>query len=368
MTKAIDIGTSFLVAARLKDGKEYFTVERNVFFAMPREDFSEEMLSKAGAHYVRKNGHLFVIGEDALKLSMLTGDQSCYRRPMARGVLNPGEEEAIGMMEKIIGGLLGRAETPDELVVAALPAQPIEGELDTTFHQIVVRRCLEQLGYRVRTINEAQAVVFYDNPTLQTATETVPFTGIGMSFGGGMTNICVSWRANKLFEMSCLRGGDWIDQRVADVVRMPVSRVTHIKEKRLDLDKIDRSDPVLMALDIYYDELIRYALQGFTRSFRNASAEIDDPLTLVVAGGTASIPGFVNRLKTQVSQMEMPIAVRDVRLAKEPRRAVAGGALVAALSAWSRGQDEERDPAARERARQSGLVASGAETKDSAAL
>ena len=52
MAKAIDIGTSFIVGAELKNGKEVFTIERDAFFSMPKEDFAEEMLSDAGAKYL----------------------------------------------------------------------------------------------------------------------------------------------------------------------------------------------------------------------------------------------------------------------------------------------------------------------------
>ena len=52
MAKAIDIGTSFIVGAKLENGKEIFTIERDAFFSMPREDFAEEMLHDAGAKYL----------------------------------------------------------------------------------------------------------------------------------------------------------------------------------------------------------------------------------------------------------------------------------------------------------------------------
>ena len=99
MAKAIDIGTAFIVGAEIQDGREVFTSERDAFFSMPKEDFAEEMLEDAGARFLTRGNQLFVVGEDALKFSMLTGNQQAYRRPMAKGVLNPGEEEAISMLE-----------------------------------------------------------------------------------------------------------------------------------------------------------------------------------------------------------------------------------------------------------------------------
>ena len=47
------------------------------------------MLTDAGAKFMHRGNELFVVGEDAMKYCMLTGRQESYRRPMAKGVLNP---------------------------------------------------------------------------------------------------------------------------------------------------------------------------------------------------------------------------------------------------------------------------------------
>ena len=89
--KALDLGTCFLVGAEYRDGKEVFTSERDAFFSMPNEDFAEDMLTKAGAFTLVRGDRIYVVGEDALRFSVMTGNEKDYRRPMARGVLNPGE-------------------------------------------------------------------------------------------------------------------------------------------------------------------------------------------------------------------------------------------------------------------------------------
>ena len=119
MAKAIDIGTSFIVGAEIKDGKEVFTSERDAFFSMPKEDFAEEMLHDAGAKYLLKGDQIYVVGEDALKYCMITGKQESYRRPMKKGVLNPGEEEAVPLLEKLIEGIVGKPAFPGEVGVVA---------------------------------------------------------------------------------------------------------------------------------------------------------------------------------------------------------------------------------------------------------
>lgn len=333
MAKAIDIGTSFIVGAEIKDGREVFTRERNAFFSMENEDFAEEMLNDAGAYYVTRGDQLIVVGEDALKFSMLTGNQKAYRRPMAMGILNPGEEEAISMLELLIQGIVGEAAFEGEVCAATVPCAPFDREGDVTFHRIIIERCLRRLGYEPKLLNESMAIVFHENPAVDSDGVQVPFSGVGMSFGAGMTNVVIAWRAKKLFETSVARGGDWIDQMVANARGMSRSKVTSAKERRLDLGKIKRRDGLHVALEIYHEELIRYALRNLAAAWNDASASVDEAMTICVAGGTASVPGFQERFEAILDEVDMPFEVAKVQFASDPLTAVASGALVAAISA-----------------------------------
>ena len=332
MAKAIDIGTCFIVGAKLQDGKEVFTVERDAFFSMPREDFAEEMLHDAGAKYLIRGNDIYVVGQDALKYCMITGKQDSYRRPMKMGVLNPGEEEAIPLIERLIEGIVGKAEFKGEVIAATIPAAPLDVDVDITFHKIVVERFLKKLGYDVRILNESLAIIYAECPTVEEDGQKAPFSGVGISFGAGMTNLVVSWRAKKLFEISVARGGDWIDQRVSQVRNVPVGKVTHVKEKQLDLNKVDPRNPILLGLEIFYEELIRHVLSEFTAHFKTNQTTVTSPLEVVIAGGTASVPGFAARFQQILDEMGAPIPISGVRMAKDPLHTVAKGALVAAVS------------------------------------
>jgi hypothetical protein len=346
LAKAIDVGTCFLVGASLRDGSEVFTIERDAFFSMPKEDFAEEMLSDAGAKFMHRGDELFVVGEDALSYCKLTGRQDCYRRPMAKGVLNPQETEAIPLLELLITGIVGEASEPGEVIAATIPATPLEQEFDTTFHKIVIERHLKKLGYDVRILNEALALIFAENPTARDDRGVVPFTGIGISFGGGMTNLVVAYRAKKLFEISVARGGDWIDEHVARARNVPFGKVCHTKEKKLDLSAVDTSDSVQVALEIYYEDLIRYTLERFAEHFKDSNSVIDHPLDIIIGGGTASVPGFLPKFYETLNEVTLPIETGSVKLARDPLHAVARGALVAAVSMEKRKlkeKEEERE-------------------------
>lgn len=334
MAKAVDIGTSFIVGGRLEGGKEIFTAERDAFFSMAREDFAEEMLDDAGAKYLIRGNEIYVVGEDALKYCMITGKQDAYRRPMALGVLNPGEEEAIPLIELLIEGIVGKPSQPGEVIAATIPAAPLDAPgIDVTFHKIVLERFLKKLGYDVRILNEALAIIYAENPTVTEDNGVqAPFSGVGISFGAGMTNLVVAWRGKKLFEISVARGGDWIDQSVSKVRNVPVGKVTHEKERNLDLSKVDPRNALHLGLQIYYEELIRHVLREFTAHFKTTQTTFTNPMEVVIAGGTSAVPGFVALFERILEEVGAPIPIRNVRGANDPLRTVAKGALVAAVS------------------------------------
>lgn len=343
MAKAIDVGTCFLVGAELRAGKEVFTRERDAFFSMPKEDFSEEMLTDAGAKFMERGDELFVVGEDALKLCKLTGREDSYRRPMSEGVLNPSETEAVPLLEMLISGIVGEADHKGEVIAVTIPAAPLEKDMDVTFHKIVIERHLKKSNYDVRILNEALALIFAENPTVRDERGLVPFTGIGISFGGGMTNLVVAYRAKKLFEISVARGGDWIDRHVAKARNVPFGKVAHVKERKLDLGNVDTRDSLQVALEIYYEDLIRFTLERFAEHFKNSNSVIEHPMEIVVGGGTASVPGFTKKFEEMLGSVELPIEIAGVRLARDPLHAVARGALVAAVSMEKRKKKEEEE-------------------------
>ncbi|HBP21163.1 MAG TPA: hypothetical protein DEA08_25670 [Planctomycetes bacterium] len=342
MAKAVDIGTSFIVGAQIKDGKEIFTAERDAFFSMEREDFAEEMLDDAGAKYLIRGNQIFVVGEDALKYCMITGKQEAYRRPMSQGVLNPGEEEAIPLIELLVEGIIGKPAFKGEVVAATIPAAPLDTNIDVTFHKIVLERFLKNLGYDVRILNEALAIIYAENPVVTEENgTTAPFSGVGISFGAGMTNLVVAWRAKKLFEISVARGGDWIDQSVSKVRNVPVGKVTHEKERNLDLGNVDPRNALQLGLEIYYEELIRHVLKEFNEHFKSTQTTFTNPMEVVIASGTSSVPGFIEKFKAVLEDEGSPIPIGSVRMGKDPLRTVAKGALVAAVSMEKKKQKAE---------------------------
>ena len=174
-------------------------------------------------------------------------------------------------------------------------------------------------------MNEGHAVVF-------ASLEEQDFTGIGISGGGGMFNICVSYRTIPAISFATSRAGDWIDRNVAQVLGIKTTRATAIKEKGININKpVNREEE---AVCIYYRNLINYTLVNIKTKFEKAEQMPQFPgaIDIVCAGGSCMIGGFVDVFKEELKKMTFPIEIGDVRLAEDPLYATARGCLLAGLS------------------------------------
>ena len=60
--------------------------------------------------------------------------------------------------------------------------------------------------------------------------------------------------------------------------------------------------------------------------------ELDDPIPIVVSGGTSLPEGFVTLFKQVIMKNELPFEVSEIRRAKNPLSAVANGLLIKTIA------------------------------------
>lgn len=320
----LDVGTSKVVTARGDSANPDSDAQLNAFFALPYSSLHESTLQQNRVPFYRENDELIVYGSAAEKFAhMFNAD---VRRPMAKGVLNPDEPLATHVLETILGSLAPVARSPGELLAFSVPAPASETGFEITYHEETLKRYLSERGYTPLAVNEGLAVVL-----AELAKES--FTGIGVSCGGGMCNVALSYMSVPSITFSVAQGGDYIDSAVGAVVHEPATRVKAIKEETLDLsrpggDKIDK------ALHIYYDKLIETLVEELVRAVSRSPRRprADQPLPIVLAGGTAKPNGFRDRFEKALRRRSLPLQVSDVRMASDPLTATARGALVAALA------------------------------------
>jgi hypothetical protein len=300
-----------------------FRNERDAFFEIEYSSFTKNMLNKAGVRYIKKGKKLYVVGDSALEFANLFHKET--RRPLSRGIINPGEKESLPMIEILLSGIVGEPRSSGEVAYYSIPGEPTDADFSTVYHEKVLQNFLTKLGYTAHPINEGQAVGLSE-------LHEEGFSGLGISFGGGMVNACLSYMSVPTFSFSVTKAGDWIDQQVAMATNETTSQICAVKEKSLNLSVDTTKDGIEDALSIYYNYLIEYVLENIKEAFESASdrPNINNPIPIILAGGTAKPKGFETRFTKLMNEIKLPFTVSSVRLAKEPLQAVAKGALVAA--------------------------------------
>ena len=221
----------------------------------------------------------------------------------------------------------------DEVCVNCIPAKPIYKTREVSYHEDVLKQIIETYGYDVKVIEESVALAYeglVDND----------LTGIAISMGAGMCNICVMYQGMSALSFSVARGGDWIDECVASDCGVTKAKVIAVKENssQLDLTKSAMTDiyaegtdeqNIVNAIRSYYGALVNYLLTNLTHQFNNAESvpNFPDSVPVVFGGGTSLVKGFMEVVNEQFNQDEFPISVKEFTLVEDAHTAVARGCL-----------------------------------------
>jgi hypothetical protein len=322
--RGLDVGTANLASAiQDAEGDVTIKIQRNAFIDVDADDYTRNMLTKLNVQYVVLNNKMIVVGDSAFELANILNRET--RRPMKSGVISPSEAEAMPIEKLLLANLLGEPNFPNEKCYFSAPADPIDANFNVVYHKGVFGGLLKKLGYEPKPLGEGHAVVFSE-----LAEED--FTGIGISCGGGMFNICVAYKSIPALQFSTTRGGDWLDRNIATVLGIKASRATAIKEKGVNiLSPRNREEE---AVEIYYRNLISYTLESIKQRFESSEGmpSFPEPIEIVCAGGTSMIGGFCDVFQDEFESIKFPIDVKCIRRAEDPLFSVSKGCLVAALS------------------------------------
>jgi hypothetical protein len=323
MAKGLDVGTMNILSAQQEGDETVFVQQRNSFVEIEYSDMAEQMLSRSEVLHIRKDDQVYVLGDDALNFANIFNQET--RRPMSQGILSSDEKSAIPMMKLIIEQVVGTPDRPNEKVFFSSPADPIDSDLSTLYHQKTIQSFLEDMGYDAEPINEGMAVIYSDLADND-------FTGLGISFGAGMTNVCLAYYAVPVMKFSVARGGDWIDEQAATATGTQVDKMTSIKEDDFELDFQTDVGGEEGALSIYYENLLDYVIEKIAEEVDEEDVEEGLDVPVVVTGGTSMPGGFKKLFERHLEDADIPFSISGVRHADEPMYSVARGGLVAARS------------------------------------
>ncbi|MFO1077711.1 MAG: hypothetical protein U1E73_08290 [Planctomycetota bacterium] len=181
-----------------------------------------------------------------------------------------------------------------------VPAPSLDVDNNVVYHQGLFESMINKLGYTAHAINEAHAVIFAELADND-------FTGIGLSFGGGMANACIAYKSIPCLSFSVARGGDWIDKTSPTCWAARAAR-RRIKERGIDIrDPKSREEE---AVSIYYRNLISYVLSNIKTRFESGKehAVVQLPVDIACAGGTSGDRQLHRGLPRRVREDRLPIS------------------------------------------------------------
>jgi len=320
----LDIGTSRIVVARRNsDGGFQCQAQLNAFLSLPYSRLTENLLKQQDVFHEVVGQDIVVAGNDAQKFAEVFHVET--RRPMLGGVLNPYEPHSLAVVRSIVGKLAGRATAHEQKAYFSVPGPSPECEATLAYHEASCRQILTELGYNAFPINEGLAIVFGEM-------ESSNFTGIGISCGSGLCNVCLAVLSLPVVSFSVARAGDFIDERSAIATGGVATRIRVQKENTFVLNGFT-SDRVRNALTVHYEEVVRNLVQALDTHFTASKRvpKLDNSIPLVLSGGTAMPKGFLELFQKTLRARELPVQISEIRVAPEPLNSTAKGALMAAL-------------------------------------
>ena len=318
----LDVGTSRIVAARQSDQQIRYQTQLNAFVTIPYSKMTQSVLLKESVPHSVEGDEIVVHGNESERFADLMNKD--IRRTMARGVINPDEPASAKLIREIAAALAGKPEKGQKLCFT-VPAAPIGAEESLTYHEATLRQILTELGFEVTSINEGLAVVYAE-------LERTNYTGIGISCGGGLCNVCFSYLSVPVVSFSIPKAGDFIDASAASVTGERANHVRILKEQSFFING-HFENKLQQVLTVYYDDMIQSLVTSLRNAFQGARnlPKLAKPIPLVLSGGTAAPEGFRDRFEKALRSSDFPIEVSEIRMAAEPLTATAKGALVAAL-------------------------------------
>lgn len=319
----LDIGTSRIVAARNADRVFKYSAQLNAFITLPYSKLTLSLLERENVFHEVQGPEIVVVGDDAQRFAEIFHVET--RRPMMQGVLNPHEPHSLAVVRRILEKLLGKAAAEGQKILFSVPAPVLSSDVGIAYHEASIRQILSGLGYDAQPVEEGLAVVFAELGGSN-------YTGIGISCGSGLSNICLSVLSVPVISFSVSRAGDFIDTQAALVTGELATRLRVQKEQSFSLNGLS-GDRVRNAITVYYYEVIDHLVNALRAQIASSQKmpKLDKSVPLVVSGGTSMPQGFMERFAQVLNAADFPVRLSEVRRSSDPMNSTARGALIAAL-------------------------------------
>jgi len=325
----LDVGTSHIIVAQNEKNYINTVKQLNAFFTIPISKFAKSILAKNDVLFFEQDNLFYIIGNSSEDFANMFNTDT--KRSIKKGILSADEQEGITVIQAIVQSVIRKPKQFGETLCFTIPGDPLEGTGSVVYHESIIKRFLGTMGYFPISINEGMAIVMSE-------LSDDDYTGIGISMGGGMCNICLSYLSFPVITYSFQMAGDYIDSMVGISVGEHATKIRTIKEEELDLLK-EPKDRIITALHIFYDNLIKNLLDSLQRvlSSTDKIPMISKPVPIVLSGGTAMPNGCKEMFAKALKNYKLPVEISSVILAEDPLNTTAKGALIMAMTEAQQG-------------------------------
>lgn len=320
----LDIGTANIVVFTGGSPESGTQMEANAFFPVPSMPNTRKILEDKAVRFFEKDDRLHILGNAAEEFSNILGGAT--RRPMENGLVNLKEDDGIQVIQAILDPMVPEPAHEGNPLWFSVPGDPIDRQGTVFFNESIFKTYLKDRGYLPRPINEAMAVVMSELSDQHA-------TGIGISMGGGMCNICFSYLSIPAVTYSIQKGGDFIDQTVGRSVGESATKIKSIKEQELDLGVAPRNN-IEHGLHAAYDDLFATLADSLAKVLNSSDnvPRLKQAVPIVLSGGTVLPSGSRARFEARLDEIAMPIRISKVVQARDPLFATAQGAYMMAAA------------------------------------
>lgn len=326
-----DAGTYNLVCCT-RDDKNNFVYDRevNAFLEIALEDrLVFQMMKTVDVPLIERSKKAYALGEKAVRMAY-TLAQLELKRPMKDGCVNPKEKDAFEVMSIMIHSLIeGNIKTDKDILYYSVPANAINEETDAEYHTKVLESIFNayesdaKFTVKAYPINEGLALVYAE-------LKANDYTGIGISFGAGMVNLCYAMFGVPVFTFAIVNSGDWIDKMAAKATGEGTTFINQEKTK-VNLST-SPTNLIERAIQTQYKIMMEKTINGIKKGLNEAGkrARSDKPVDVVIAGGTSIPVGFDVLFRDIIKQTELPIRIGNIVRPNDPLFSVSRGCLIAA--------------------------------------
>lgn len=320
----LDIGTANIVVYTNGGPDTVTRMEANAFFTVPSLPNTRKILEDKAVLFFEKDDRLHILGNAAEDFANILGGAT--RRPMESGLVNLKEDDGIQVIQAILEPMVPEPVKQGAHIWFSVPGDPVDRRGAVIFNESIFKTYLKGRGYTPRPINEAMAVV-----AAELADQHA--TGIGISMGGGMCNICFSYLSIPAVTYSIQKGGDYIDKTVGASVGESATKIKGIKEQELDLGIAPRNN-IEHGLHAAYDDLFSTLAASLAEVLNDSDnvPRLNQAVPIVLSGGTVLPPGSRERFETILGEISLPLQISKVVLARNPLSATAQGAYLMAIA------------------------------------